>query len=185
MKVVHDRADARWLPSRFHLALFRLLAFFRLKTSRPQPHPGLALAIERHQDAAENYLDGACTFIVIAAYVTSLLISVLPVATASLIAVPATALYFSGQTVFVGFVIAPIVRRFTRTNDGYGIAINSAIFLIVTIACATLLAVSISPLRYVGFAYLVLVAANAVAAVIVFLMQRPIENAERSYGVEP
>ena len=173
------------MPARFHLSLFRLFAYFQLKSAAPEPKPGIVLAIERHQDAAENYLDGLCTLIVIAAYIASLLASTFPLATAIAIALPATVLFISANVVFTGFLIAPIFRRFIRSEDEPGIVVNSAVWMIITVACATLLTVSPSPLRHIGTIYLLLVAANAAAAVIVLLMQRSFADLERRYGVEP
>jgi len=164
--------------------MFRLFAFFRLKAAQPQPQPGLVLAIERHQSATENYLDGACTFTVIAAYVASLLANVFSLGIACAIAVLVTTIFITVQMVGLGFVLAPLVRRMTRSEDEPGIVLNSAVSTMTTVACATLLCVGTSPLRHIGTAYLILVAANAAAALIVLVMQHSIAELERRYGVE-
>lgn len=182
MTVVRDRAEARWLPSRFDFAFFRLIAFLRLKASKPEPRDGIVLAIERHQNAAENYLGSICVFVVLTAFVASLIDVALPFGTAVALAIPITAVYLNVQIVFTGLTIAPVLRKLTPLRNA--IAVNSAVLMIIVIAAATLLAVSSSPLRHVGSGYLVLVAANAIASLIVFVLQRQIADAERAYGVE-
>lgn len=184
MTIVRDRADARWLPSRFNFALFKLFAFARLKMAKPEPQPGLALAIERNQSAAENYAVTIVVFIVLAAFVASLLATSLPFGTACLVAVPTTAVLINVQVVGVGAILIPFVRKLTRSRPEIGIALNSAITAMFVTAAAAFLAVSDSSVRHFGTAFLILIAANAVAAIIVFVLQRPIADAERAYGVE-
>ena len=57
MKVVRDRAEARWLPSRHRFAAARLVAYAMLRTTRPTPLRAehVILAIDRDQSALENY----------------------------------------------------------------------------------------------------------------------------------
>ena len=45
MKVIRSRAEAQWLPSRHHLAIFRLAAFVRLWHARPRAG-NVLLAVE-------------------------------------------------------------------------------------------------------------------------------------------
>lgn len=180
MTVVRNRADARWLPSRFHFALFRLFAYFRLRAAKPEPHEGLVLAIERHQTAIENYIVNSGVFIVIAAFVASMI--PLPTGAACAVAIPVTAIYINAQIVLTAITIAPIARRIASRE--VGIAVNSTVFAVIVIAMATLLAVTSSPFRYVGMACLGAVAANAIAALVVLLMQRPIAELERRYEPE-
>jgi hypothetical protein len=44
--MVHGNAAARWLPSRHNFALFRLLAWLRLRNAHPEPAP-VILGIDR------------------------------------------------------------------------------------------------------------------------------------------
>jgi O-antigen/teichoic acid export membrane protein len=185
VNVVRNRADGRWLPSRFDFALFRLFAYFRLKTIEPEETPGLVLSIERHQSAIENYMISFCVAVVLAAFLASILDVTLPLVAACLLALPATAVLVALQIVMMGSVITPLVRKVTGMSGAACIAMNSILTSAIAIAAAILLAVSSSPLRHIGTAYLLLLAANAVASVLVFLMRRPIADLERKYGVEP
>lgn len=185
MTVIRDRADARWLPSRFDFALFRLFAYFRLRTIRPEPKQGIALSVERHQSAIENYIIPTCVSVVIAAFIASIIASRLPLEVACLIALPAAAVLIPMQMVLTGVAITPLVRKLPGMTSVSRIAVNAAVLSTMAITAAALLAAGPSPLRHIGTAYLTLIAANAVASVVVFLMQRPIADLERRYGVEP
>jgi hypothetical protein len=184
VNVVRDRADARWLPSRFDFALFRLFAYFRLKTIRPEETPGLVLSIERHQSATENYLITICVCVVMAAFIASIIATTLPLGAACLIALPMTGILISAEIVFMGAAITPLLRKVTGMGGAASIAVNSMVMSAIAITAAALLAVGSSPLRHIGTAYLLLLAANAVASVVVFLMQRRIDDLEHRYGVE-
>ena len=184
MNVVRDRADARWLPSRFDFALFRLFAWFRLKTTPPQEQKGLVLSIERHQSAIENYLVAICVWFVIAAFLASIFAATLPLGAACLIALPATGVLVSVEIVVMGTVIVPLIRKLTGISGQAGIAVNSVITSAIALTVAAFLAVSSSPLRFIGDVYLILVAANALASIVVFFMQQQFDDLERRYGVE-
>jgi hypothetical protein len=184
VNVVRDRADARWLPSRFDFALFRLFAYFRLKTIGPEEAPGLVLSIERHQSAIENYLISFCVCLVMAAFIASIVAANLPLGPACLIALPMTGILISAQIVFMGAVITPLLRKVTGMGGAACIAMNSILMSAIAITAAILLAIGSSPLRHIGTAYLLLLAANAIASVVVFLMQRQFDDLERRYGVE-
>lgn len=184
MNVIRDRADARWLPTRFDFALFRLFAWFRLKTTHPEEKKGLVLSIERHQSAVENYLIGICVWVVIAAFLASIFAATLPLGAACLIALPAAGVLVSVEIVIMGTMIMPLIRKMTGVSGEAGIAANSVVTSAIALAAATLLAVGESPLRFIGYAYLIMIAANAIASVIVFLMQQQFIEMERRYGVE-
>lgn len=183
MNAVRDRADARWLPSRFDFALFRLIAYVRLKTMKPEPEPGLVLAIDRHQSAIENYLITICVWAVIAAFLASLIATTLPLSAAFLIALPATGVLVSVEIVVMAVAITPLVRRLFRLSDAAGVAVNSIVIGAMATASAAMLASGSSPLRPVGTAFLYLLAANVVSSVVVFLMQRKFVDLERGYGL--
>jgi hypothetical protein len=181
VNAVRDRADARWLPSRFDFALFRLFAYFRLKTTKPEPKPGLVLAIERHQSAIENYLIAICVWFVIAAFLASILASTLPLSAACLIALPAAGVLVSVEIVVMGVAVGPLVRKLFRLSDEAGVAVNSIVTGAFAFLCAVLLATGNSPLRPIGFAYLFLLAANVIASIVVFLMRGRFAALERGY----
>lgn len=185
MKVVRDRADARWLPSRFDFALFRLLAYFRLKTLKPEPRAGIVMSVERHQSAAETYTVSMLVFAVLTSFVASMIATALPLGSACVLAVPATAVLISVQIVLTGVAVTPVVRRIMRLDGKFRQAVNGVVLSAIAITAAVLLTLGTSPLRHVGTVYLAVIGTNAVASVVVFLMQGSIAAAERPYGVEP
>jgi hypothetical protein len=184
--VVRDRGDARWLPSRFNFALFRLIAYLRLRTSNPESRPGIAMSIERHQSATENYLVAACVLVLWIAFTAAMLASVMPFPLACIVAFPAAALIVHLVPMcLIGLLVAPVARKITGNSALNNIAVSSAIMIVMTIAAAAVLATGTSPLRYVGTAFLFLTAINALASVVVFTMQRSIAETERRFGAMP
>ncbi len=148
MRIVRDRADARWLPSRFNFALFRLFAYLRLRASRPQPQPGLMLAVERHQSAAENNIVCIVMIVVVASFFDSLW------------GIPAAILILQAAIVSAAFVM----RIFTSGDTTHG---GGTIIMGVTIA----LAVWFARTDLVPRVFLGLVALNAVAAILMFALR--------------
>lgn len=158
MRIVRDRADARWLPSRFNFALFRLFAYLRLRASRPQPRPGLMLAVERHQSAAENNIVCIVMIVVVASFFDSLW------------GIPAAILIFQ-----IAIVAAAGIMRIFRSGDtthGGGMIIMG-----ITIV----LAVWFARFDLVSRVFLALVALNAVAAVLMVALRRKVAALERTF----
>ena len=186
MTMVRDRGDARWLPSRFNFALFRLIAYLRLRTSDPESRPGIALSIERHQSATENFMVAACVLVLWIAFSAVMLDSVMPFPLACIVAFPAAALIVHLVPMcLIGLLVVPAARKITSHAALDNIAISSVIMIILTIAAAAVLAAGTSPVRYVGTAFLFLTAINALASVVVFTMQRSIAETERRFGAGP
>jgi hypothetical protein len=184
VRVVRDRGDARWLPSRFHFALFKLFAYFRLRIAKPEPRPGVVMTIDPHQSALENYIVAVSVLLVTTCFTASLFAASMPFGAACIVAIPVTAVMIHVPIVFFGTVISPMIRRVTGLSDEGAIAINSAILMTVTIAAATMLAAGASPLRGIGTLFLLLAGANAIAAVAVFMMPSAMAAAETRFGVE-
>lgn len=182
MNAVRDRADARWLPSRFDFALFRLFAYFRLRTMKPEPQAGLVLAIDRHQSTIENCLISIWVWVVISAFLASIISPTLPLGAACVIALPAAGALVSVEIVVVGMAI-PVVRKVLRLSDQSDVGVNSVLVGAMAVASAVLLTMGSSPLRYIGAAYLVLLATNVVASIAVFLMKSRFAALERGYGL--
>lgn len=160
MRIVRDRADARWLPSRFNFALFRLFAWLRLRASRPEPRPGLMLAIERHQSEAENYT------------VSIVMIAVLASFFRSFWGIPVAIVVVQAAIVASGLITHAFRGRDADTTHGSG-----AIIMGVTIA----LAVWFARTAIVPRVFLALVVLNAIAAVIMFALRRKVAAVEAKY----
>ena len=184
MRVIRDRGDARWLPSRFHFALFRLLAYIRLQMAKPEPRPGVVLALQRDQNPFETFFLTASVLAVGTAFTATLLDERMSLPAAILVAFMATAAFMQVMIVAVGLIVLSVLRRASPAAGEKRLAMTSAIQMLITIAIATLLAMDDSPLRHVGTVFLAGVAANAIAALIVLAMARPIADAERRFGVQ-
>ena len=165
MKVVRDRADARWLPSRHRFALFRLFAFLRLRNAKPERREGLMLVVDRDQTAIEHH--GISLWIVLTAtcYVAATLFAAWPVALALPVAFVVAAGAVEVPMVLAGLVVPSRV--------------NSVLLMSILIAAAAYFATQRTWVRFAAWQFLALVALNAVAAMIVFLLRGSIARLER------
>ncbi|HSP14456.1 MAG TPA: hypothetical protein VLV78_06875 [Thermoanaerobaculia bacterium] len=183
MRIVRDRRDARWLPSRFHFALFRLYAYFRLRAAKPEPAPGLILSVDRHQSAAEHFLVAICIVFVATTYFAALFETSMPTPLAYIVAVPASVVAFQGVIVGVGVLLVAAQRIF-RISDTAVTRIASAILMGLMIGVGVIVAAGDASGRYIAWGFLILVAMNAAAAAVVFLLRAAIAEAERRFGAE-
>ena len=166
MKLVRGRADARWLPSRHRFALFRLYAFFRLLGAKPEPREGLVLVVDRDQTAFEHH--GASIWIVltVACYFAATLFADWPLAAGLAAGLPAAALAIEFP-IWIGGLIPGRAR---------GVAFVTMFLLI---AASIHFARQASWVRFAAWQFLGLIAINALASAIVFLLRAPIARLER------
>ncbi len=172
MRIVRGRADARWLPSRFNFALFRLYAFLRMKNAKPEP-ADVALVIDRHQNPIESAVVSTWTTATLACYAAATLFASWPLVLGLLAGVPVAIICLEIPLVVVG---VPLRRR--RNN----IPVNSFVLMSLLIGAAVYFARAQSWVRFAGWQFLAFVALNAVAAVIVFLLRGSIAEMEGAAG---
>lgn len=172
MKVVRGRADARWLPARFHFGLFRLYAFVRMKTATPEPRD-VALVIDRDQNRIESFTIGVWATLTLACYASETLFASWPLPLALAAGIVAGITFLQVPVVTVGL----IVRR-RENNNG----LNSVVTMALLLALAVHFARAQSWVRYAAWQFLGLVALNAVAAAVVFLLRGAIEEMEQAVG---
>lgn len=184
MRIVRDRRDARWLPSRFHFALFRLFAYLRLRRAKPESAPGLVMIVDRYQSAAENYLVAICIFVVATSFVVTLLNLTISLPAAWVIAVPVTAIMIQISVPFLAVVIMPMVRKIIPLRAD-NLALNSAVLMAIAIGAAVFVVIRGSATRYLAAVFLFFVALNAIAAGLMFVLRGSVAEAERRLGVEP
>lgn len=165
MKVVRDRADARWLPSRHHFALFRLVAFLRMRSAKPEPRPGLVLVVDRGQTAIEHHGISLWIMLTVTCYVAATLFATWPVVLALPVAFVVAAFAIEVPVVLGGLVLP------SRAN--------AVQVMLVLLAAAAYFATQRTWARFAAWQFLALVALNAVAALIVFLLREPIARLER------
>jgi hypothetical protein len=169
LRIVRNRSDARWLPSRFNFALFRLFAFLRLRSARPEPHPGLMLSIDRYQSAAENYLVCMAMVVVVAFYFAAIFDSFA-------IALPAAIIWLQ-----LHILIARAILRVFRSGDSNTVGGGSLIIMFSVIAVAVYFALRESVALYAARVFLAIVVLNAIAAAVMFLLRRRVAEIEGSF----
>ena len=172
MKVVHGRADARWLPSRFNFALFRLYAFVRLKLAKPEP-ADVSLVIDRNQNPIESAVLSAWTTATLACYAAGTLFDAWPLPLALIAGVPVAITCLEIPIVALG---VPLLHR--RNN----IPLHSFVLMSLLIAAALYFVRAQSWIRFAAWQFLGAVALNAVAAGIVFLLRGSIAETENAAG---
>lgn len=172
MRIVRGRADARWLPSRFNFALFRLYAFVRMKSAKPEP-ADVSLVIDRNQNSIESAVLSVWTTATIACYAAGTLFASWPLPLALLAGIPVAITCLEIPIVVVGLALR------NRENN---IPLNSAVLMVLLIAAAAYFARAQTWVRFVAWQFLAAVALNAVAAAIVFSMRDTIAEMESAVG---
>ena len=172
MKIVRGRADARWLPTRFNFAIFRLFAFVRMKTATPDARD-VALVIDRNQNNIESFTLAAWTTLTVTCYIAATLFASWPLPLALLAGVPIAITCLEIPIITVGL----IVRR-TENNIG----LNSVVLMSLLLAAALYFARAQVWVRFVAWQFLGAIALNVVAAAIVFLLRGAIAEMENAAG---
>ncbi|HEX7154477.1 MAG TPA: hypothetical protein VF618_23530 [Thermoanaerobaculia bacterium] len=175
MRFVRNRAEGRWLPSRHHFALFRLAAYLRLRAAKPEPQPGLMLAVTRDQSMGENYGFAIWFLLSNAAFLAPYL--PLPLPLAFVVAVPLVALLLQFPCFLMGAVVMPLLtRNFLRNNQ----RMNMTVLLVISTTLAASHVRQLSFAGVVAWQFFGLIVLNAVAAVILFLLRDDIERLEQA-----
>lgn len=182
MRLVRGRAEARWFPSRHNAALFRLYAYFRLRNASPEPRNAV-LVIDRHQSNVETWLVLLWCVGTAACYLAATVFARWNVALAMLAALPLAFMLIEFPAVLLGLTVAPLWRVLTRTS-GNGIAINSFVMMLLLAGASCYFTTQRTWARFVGWQFLVLLALNAIAAVVVFLLRDSIARFEAKVGGE-
>lgn len=172
MKAVHGRADARWLPSRFNFALFRLYAFVRMKMATPEP-ADVTLVLDRNQNPIESAVLSVWTTATLTCYAAGTLFAAWPVIPALLAGIPVAITCLEIPIVAVG---VPLRRR---ANN---IPLHSFVLMSLLITAAAHFARAQSWVRFAAWQFLAAVALNVVAAGILFLLRGRITRMEESVG---
>jgi hypothetical protein len=172
VNAVAHRPEARWLPSRHRFALARLIAYWNLRAARHSTNEAehLVLPIDRDQTAVEMNAIAIWVFVTTVCYVAAILPMFWPAAILVAIPIAATALHFPIV------VIGPIVRMLI--GDGDHIKIISVITMSLLVIASSYVAVTTSWSRYVAWFFFALLAVNAAAAAVVWLLRGRIRAAE-------
>ena len=176
MRAVRNRADARWAPSRFHFAIFRLAALIIGSRVPVEHRDGEVLVIERNQNSIESYLVSAWIVITLSAYTQSLLARPIGWVAAAIIAVPVVMALMQVMIIAAFIVLPAPASDHTR--------LNGAVLMTGFAALSAWIATTSLWSRYVGMLFLAILAVNGVAAVATRLLRAKIAAADRARGVE-
>jgi hypothetical protein len=182
--VVRGRAEARWLPSRFNFALFRIYALIRLRTAEREARP-MMLVIDRHQSAAEAYLVATWLLATVSCFFAAPLAGRLSPLVAAAIAIPLGSAALQALLCSVGYFVTPAVRRLTRMPERWTLRVDSAIVMLGIFASALYFASQPSWVRIAAWQFLALFALNAIAAIALLPFRSFLRRLEVELGGEP
>lgn len=177
MRLVRGRADARWLPSRHNMALFRLAAWWKLRRAKPEVSDRI-LVIDRHQSGTETWVVMSWVVLTTACYLAATLFSAWPVPLGIAAGVPMAIAGLEVPAIISALVVAPLWRTITRTERIDSIDVNGAVVMLLAAAASAYFAMRPTWIRFVGWQFLIVLALNAVAAAIVFLLRDSIARLE-------
>jgi hypothetical protein len=169
VKFVRGRADARWLPSRHHFALFRLAAFLRLQRARPE-HRDVIMVIDRHQSTTETWMVTCWLTVTLACYLAVTLLAGWHVAIALATALPLAFVLLEVPAIVSALIVAPLAQN--------GIRVNGVAVMLLFTAASAYFATRPTWIRFIAWQFLALLALNAVAAVIAFALRGAIAQLE-------
>lgn len=177
MHAVCERDDARWLPSRHHRALFQLFAFLRLRFAKPAIKPGVLLLIDRDQSQFENYTISLWFTATLTCFIAAAFFGSWPVGLALLAAFPLAVIIPQVTLVTLALVVAPLWARVSHDRI-FPVSVGTMLLVLVPTAYY---ATARTWVRFVAWHVIVLLALNALAAVIVFFLRAPIRRLEAAY----
>jgi hypothetical protein len=180
VRLVRNRADARWFPSRHNFALFRLVAYFRLRRAQPE-HRNVILIIDRHQSATETWLVTSWITLTFACYLAATLFADWHVTLALLVSLPLAIVLMEVPAIFSALTIAPALRSITNGRAS-GIRINGFVMMTLFGVVSAYFARHPTWIRFVAWQFLALLSLNAVAAVIAFSLRNSIARLESNFG---
>jgi hypothetical protein len=183
VRVVRNRADARWFPSRHNFALFRLAAYLRLRRARPEHRDGI-FVIDRHQSATETWLVMSWVTLTFACYLATTLFDDWHIAPALLVSLPLAVVLLEVPAILSALTIAPLFRSIAgdRVN---GFRVNGVVLMLLFSAVSAYFAQHPTWIRFVAWQFLVLLALNAIAAVIAFPLRHSMARLEAEVGGMP
>jgi hypothetical protein len=180
MKLIRGRGEARWFPSRHNFALFRLAAYLRLRSAKPAASDTIYV-LDRNQSSTETYIVAAWITLTLTCYVAVTLFGTWPVPLALAAALPVAFAGVEVPMLLSAVVIAPVLNL-VRPGSKDITRVNSFVLMLAFIATSAYFATRLTWVRFAGRQVLAVVAANAAAAVIVFLLKGSIHRLEASIG---
>jgi hypothetical protein len=180
LRLVHGRAEARWMPSRHNVALFRLLAFLRLRLARAEERD-VILFVDRYQSTFEAWAVGSWVMLTFTAYIAAELNAWLMLPVALVLSALLAMAALQCAVVGIGACVPPLWRAIGGRTVQRS-SVNSFTMLFAIAAASAHYATSTSWVRFVAWQFGVMLALNGVAAAVVFLLREPIARLESSLG---
>lgn len=181
MRFIRGRAEGRWLPARHHFAVFRLIAFLRLRRARHE-NDDVMLAVERHQSTFESLLVGFWIFGTAACYIAASL-------TSGWWIVPALIVSFLLALMLMQLIFVPtaallmsILRRVQNTDARDSVDLHSAFHITLLTLVSFRYAFHSGWTRYVAWQFLFCLVVNACAAIAMFLLRHEARALDASFG---
>jgi hypothetical protein len=174
MRIVRDRPEARWLPSRFTFAVFRLMALLRMLGAKRQEPRKLILAIDAGQSAFENYLVSTWVSLTVACYMAAWLRHFIPLVFGFLAGV-----VLSGWLLQLPLFVIGIWLPRSRNNQR---VISIATFVIL-VGISAYMATLDGRVHFVAALFLGIMALNAMAAVAMFFLRGRVKVMEKACGL--
>lgn len=180
MRIVRARGDARWLPSRFHLALFRLYAYARISAAAAEERPDLVLAVDAHQSALEAFFTAAASFTISYVYFADLLTDLVPLALALLVALPVTPIAIQIPLYIFGLTLTPLIRLVARRTQSLRIT-NALYFAVFAIASYFMLQRSVAS-RIMAVAFFSFCILELIAMLVAVPLRERMKRVEERVG---
>lgn len=155
----------KWRPSRHHFALARLIALMMLKTT-PRPAGDVdrvIFAVDRHQSSAENFAVSILLTLITTCYIAALLPLAAPLAL--LAALPLALIAIQILVVGGGLIVRSLVA-------------NSAFMMLCAVAASLYFATRTTWVRFAAYTFLAVVALNAIAFVVMWLLRDRVRELE-------
>jgi hypothetical protein len=180
VRIVRGHGEVRRFPSRHNHGLFRLGSYLRLRGARPEPHNGI-LVIDRHQSNTETWAVAIWMMLTMSCYLAVALFPAWPILLALLVGAAVAVFAVHVAIVLGGVLISPAGNALARLGLLPFRVINMFMLLPMVAASASF-ATRATWIRFVAWQFLGVMALNALAAVIVFLLRDSIAQLEGSMG---
>lgn len=168
MRVVRDRNEARWLPSRHRFALAKLIAMVVMPRARREPTSlKMIYAIQRDQSTLEHYSVAVWLYITATAYLIAITPPIL------WIVMP----WIAGLAIHVPCFLIGWLAGLAGGNDNR--KLNGISTMAMMLIASSYFATTSSPVRFIAWFFLGVVALNAIAAVVMWLLRGTAAAMER------
>lgn len=157
---MRDRAEARWLPSRYRFSIFKVIAWMAYRGADVEERPGLVLAIDRDQTALENYTVAVFVVITGTCFIAASL-PFLPWVLSAIIGLFTTAVILQ---VLVCLPIGPRASRWRNNVD-----LKSFITMFILTVAAAWYAAASTWVRIVAWTFVGVLVINGLAFIVTHL----------------